>query len=268
MTSQGSSVPPPRSPRAALPVLAAALLALLGLLALLVLPGLPVPLRRPPQAAALAAPAGSADGTATLTVGGSGSVQATPDWARLQLGVRVRAASAQAASQAAGAAMEKVLQALRQAGVDSRQIQTSDYSLAPVYGPEGTAAAPSAYEAVHMLSVGVPADRAGAVLDAAAQAGANQSGGVVFDLRDRSALERQAVQLAIDDARERAQAAAAHAGLRLLGLRSLQVGDAGSPIPFAVRSLPAAEAAVPLQPGQLTVTATVQAVFDAAPAGG
>ncbi|MDI3298807.1 MAG: SIMPL domain-containing protein [Bacillota bacterium] len=257
-----------RRPLAA--ALAAAALALAVLAAIAGLPGLPgvTPHSQPAALAAATGSSAGGAGAATVSASGSGSVQATPDWATLQVGVRTRAASAQAAAEANAGAVQKLIQALRQAGVDAKEIRTSEYSLGPVYGTGGPSPAPSGYEAVHTLSVGVPADRAGAVLDAATQAGANQAGGVVFDVRDRTSLERQATNLAIDDARGRAEAAAQQAGLRLTGIRSLQLASGGVPIPFGVRAVEAASAAVPVpvQPGQLTVTATVDVVFDAVPA--
>lgn len=248
--------------RALLPFLAAVVLLAAGLVAL----GLP-PLRQAaPEAAA--ADVNGAAGSPTLSVSGSGSVRVAPDWARLQVGVRTQAATAQAAAQQNTAAIARVIDALHQAGVPDKEIQTSDYSLGPAFEPGPSSSRPSGYQAIHMLSVGVPADRAGAVLDAATEAGANQVGGVTFDVRDRDSLERQATNQAIDQARQAAEAAAAHAGLRLAGIRSLQVGSSGPvPLAFSMRAPAVKEAAsVPVQPGELTVTATVSVVFDVAPA--
>ena len=123
------------------------------------------------------APAAAGEPGDGITVQGSGTVTSVPDRAQLSFGVESQAATARAALAANGAEMRKVIAALKDAG--ATDVQTQSVSLYPRYaqdGPEqgkvqGYVAQNSVTAVIRDLA------RAGAVIDAAVAAGANQVSG-------------------------------------------------------------------------------------------
>jgi uncharacterized protein YggE len=107
-------------------------------------------------------------------------------------------------------------------------------------------------------------NRAGQVLSAATTAGANQMYGIRFELDDPKPLLADARQKAVADARARAEKLAQLAGVKLgpaVSITELEGGSGGGPVPmFAMR----AEAAAPVERGELTVNSSVQIVYELA----
>jgi uncharacterized protein len=101
------------------------------------------------------------------------------------------------------------------------------------------------------------------VLDAGISAGANLANGLSFGFKDASGLRRQALDQAARTARADADALAAALGVRISGVRLAEEQGGNTPGPLArVATAPAANGDVPVQPGQLTVTASVRVVYD------
>src|SRR6266545_5743405 len=108
----------------------------------------------------------------TLSVVGTGSVTATPDTATLSAGVTTQGASASEAMAANASAMAKVIDALKRAGVASKDLQTQFVSVDPRYDDSGSAIA--GYSASNSVSAVVrQLSQVGDVIDAAVRAGAN-----------------------------------------------------------------------------------------------
>lgn len=109
---------------------------------------------------------------------------------------------------------------------------------------------------------------AGRVVDAAIEAGATNINGVTFGLADMSAASNEAMQRAVADATQRAQALARDAGLHVVGIASMVVGANYSPFPvarLAVMAAPAPEPPTTFDSGNATVNVTVTMVFLAKP---
>jgi uncharacterized protein YggE len=141
--------------------------------------------------------------TASLTVTGTATVEAAPDLATLSLGVTTTGATAAAAMAANSDALAAVIARLKSAGVEGRDIQTSNLALNPnwVSNSSGTASEIQGYVATNMLTVRIRAlDQTGAVLDAAISDGANSLNGLSFGLQDPRPVEDQARKLAVTDA--------------------------------------------------------------------
>jgi uncharacterized protein len=205
-------------------------------------------------------PAPSAAG---LTVVGTGTVQGPPDIAYVSAGVQSRGATAREAQDANTAAMGQVLARIKALGIAEQDIRTSGVNLQPVYDRQPSQL--SGYMASNQVTVTVrDVKRAGEVLDQAISSGANQSAGVRFGIQDEAPLRRQALDQAVKSARSTADAMAAAAGLRVTGIISMTDEGGGAPQPYE-RAVPMAAAAspadVPLQPGQLAVSARVRIVY-------
>jgi uncharacterized protein YggE len=93
--------------------------------------------------------------------------------------------------------------------------------------------------------------------DAAVQAGATSSEGIRFDLKDRAAVEREAIRLAVADARGRADAAASGAGRAIDRIVRIEEGERSSPMPRPNMAFARLEAVTVVEPGLIDVRASV-----------
>ncbi|HLG51643.1 MAG TPA: SIMPL domain-containing protein, partial [Chloroflexota bacterium] len=195
-----------------------------------------------------------------ITVTGQGRIQARPDQATIETGVQTQATTAREAQAANNRAMQAVISAIKAAGIPDRDIQTSGLSLSPIIGENQTV---QGYRAVNNVTVRIEnIDQTGAVLDAAIQAGANMAGSVRFGFKDETSLRNQALAAAAADARSKAAALASALGLQISGIESVVEGTVSIPIPLAApRAVASASEAVPVEPGEQTITAQVTVVF-------
>jgi uncharacterized protein YggE len=106
-------------------------------------------------------------------------------------------------------------------------------------------------------------EKIGDVISAASGAGANEISGPSFTLSDDSDVRNDAIELAIADARKRAEVMAKAAGKTLGEIVSVsEAGVSVPPVYYDMGTRAAAEAAVPIEPGQLDVTTSVTVVFE------
>ncbi len=217
----------------------------------------------------LAATASAAEPQRQITVTGLGEVSVPPDMAVVSIGVGEDAADARAALDAMNAAAAAIIARIREAGVDGADLQTGSLMLHPIYAassrPEDSRTA--GFRAETALTVRVrDLSRLGAILDATVGDGANQISGLRFDILDRDAALSEARRAAVDDARAKAALLAEAAGVGLGPLVSLTEGGAsGGPVPMDMM-FEARAASVPVEAGEITVSATVTMVYGIAPA--
>lgn len=193
----------------------------------------------------------------SVTVTGVGSVEAVPNEAQMSFGVETRRPTAQAAVAANGDAMRKVINALRQAG--AREIATQWVSVYPYTRAEdGTV---EGYSASNSVSAVGDVNDAASLIDAAAEAGANQVSGPGLSSSNADALYRQALTDAVDDARARAQVLAKAAGRSLGPITTIVEGGGATPLPYAERATLDQAASMPVVPGQQETIANVSVTF-------
>lgn len=201
----------------------------------------------------------------TLTMTGTGSAKAVPDMADISAGVGSEAPTAAAALAANTQAMTRILAALERQGVARRNIQTSNFSVSPVYANRVSNEAQrlTGYRVSNQLHVVLnDVAKAGTVLDALVTAGANQMNGLSFTFKDPAPLQAKARAEAVADAQLRARQYAAAAGLTLGPIQSLTEGGAETPRPmFRVMAM-APAAPVPVEAGEESVSATVTIVWE------
>ena len=197
----------------------------------------------------------------TITVSGTGSVSAVPTQAGFDFGVSTRAKTAQQALADDSAQMRKLIAALEAAGVPASSLQTSSVSLEPVTSGDDSAIV--GYSASNTVSATVAQlSKAGAIVDAAVAAGANQVDGPNLTVADQKAQYDEALKAAVADARAKAQVLAAAGGLQVGSVASVEENTGSAPVPFAQSA--ADSAGTPIQAGTQQVTASVTVVFDAA----
>jgi uncharacterized protein YggE len=190
-----------------------------------------------------------------VTVAGNGSVTSVPTTAVISLGVDTHAATARGALAANAEQMSQVIDAVKAAG--GRQVGTQSVSLSQVIGPNGE---PTGFAASNVVSATVDVDRAGAVIDAAVGAGANQVSGPSMSVADAGKLYRQALKAAVADARLSAETIAAAAGRSLGTVTSVVEGGSPSPVPMLQKAV-ASDAGTPIEAGTQQTTASVTVTF-------
>ncbi len=206
----------------------------------------------------------------TITVVGAGTVKIKPDIAQANIGVEVIRPTVKAASSGAKESMEAVLEALKQQGVDEKDIQTSGFSVwtERPYGPEGPSGDEVLYHVSNQVAVTIrDLETVGAVLDAAIEAGANNIYGVTFSLDDPSQVESEARKKAVADAQAKAQELATLNDVEIGDVVSVSevIGGGGGYYAGGIR-----EAAVaaglgggggPIAPGELELTLQLEIVY-------
>ena len=203
---------------------------------------------------------------AGITVVGEGVAKGAPDVTVVRLGVLGSGKTAAAALTESRAATGQVLQRLRQEGVAEGDLQTTWLQVTPIWG-EGRGGPPdpaniTGYHGQTGIELRVAdAQRVEGLLDAAMDAGATSVEELRFGIRDDAALQRQALETAVKDARPKAEAAAKAAGLTLGAVRSVAPAAGVSAFPADGRGGGGAEG---IAPGHLSLTMRAQVTFDVA----
>ncbi len=206
-----------------------------------------------PASASADEPAASTD---SVSVSGTGSVSAVPDRASISAGVETHGATARAALDANSAAMREVIDALRDAG--GKDVTTQTVSLSPKSDDQGR---PGGFVASNVVSAETTLDGAGALIDAAVAAGANTVWGPSLSRSDTERLYRRALELAVADAKAKADVLAAATGRAVGRVVSIVEGGA-TPLPLVDRAAGAAESSVPIVSGPQDTTATVSVTYE------
>jgi len=208
---------------------------------------------------------GAGPAVPAITVTGTAEVAAAPDRALVSLGAVVENKQAQEAQKQIAQIMQRVIKDIKAQGIPEDKIRTVGLSLNPVYshpapktGQEPEAPRIVAYRAANTVRVQVDdLERVGGVIDAGIAAGANQLNSLAFDLRDDLKYRKQALQLAAQEARTKAEAIASALNLQLGEV--LEIREEGAPAHYPVERRMAAPSAAgtPIQPGQVQVNASV-----------
>lgn len=154
--------------------------------------------------------------TDMFTVTGEGKAIVMPDIATVNVGVQANGATVKIVQQDLNQRINQVSDAIKKLAVDAKDIQTTNYSIYPTYDYQESGQRITGYQASTNLTIKVrDIDKANDVIDAATASGANQVGGVTFDVDDKTKAESEARQKAVDEAKKKAQQAAQIAGFRL-----------------------------------------------------
>jgi hypothetical protein len=198
---------------------------------------------------------------AVISVTGEATVSVTPDLAQIDGGVTTEAKTAREASDTNNAAMGKVLLALKGAGIDEKDYQTSRLSLQPQSAPNRNLPGPptiAGYSASNRVTVRLhDVTKPANVIDTMVAAGANDIGGINFTVSNASKLLDDAREQAIGDARRKAEIYAKAAGVTLGAPLSISEGGSPGPMPYRKIATAMSMAAAPVAPGQETLQVTV-----------
>lgn len=195
-------------------------------------------------------------------------VHSAPDVAQIGAGVTTRAPTAQEAVRQNAQAMEQVIAKLRELGIASRDIQTSNFNLNPQYDYDRNGGARTfvGYDVNNQVQVKLrDLERAGEVLDALVSAGANNIYGPNFMLEADEAAKREARTKAYQSGQAMAQEYARMAGYS--GVRLLEISETfqsyGGPQPAMMRAdVQESGASTKIEPGEVGTGVTVTVKYE------
>jgi hypothetical protein len=207
--------------------------------------------------ALLAAPALAQSVTPAISVTGEATISVPPDQAQLEAGVTADGKTAREASEANNTTMGKVLLALKAAGIDGKDIQTSRLSLQPQSTLNHSTNAIVGYRASNQVTVRLrDVTKAASTIDLLVGAGANDIGGINFMVSQASKLLDDAREQAVADARRKAEIYAKAAGVTLGAPLSIAEGGGSAPV-FRGKMAMAPMAVTPVAQGEETLSVTV-----------
>lgn len=206
----------------------------------------------------------------TLNVNGVGVVYLTPDIAYITIGVNTQRDNASEAVDANKEQTTAVIQAIKDAGVEDKDIRTNNFSIwsNPQYDSSGQLSGVINYSVDNTVNVTVRnIDKLGDLLDAAISAGANSIYSIQFDVEDKTKAQEEARTKAVEDAKAEAAGLAETSGVTLDVIQNISYYESGGAYYYdmgygkgggggAVEA-----AAVPIQPGQLAVTVSVNITY-------
>jgi uncharacterized protein YggE len=197
----------------------------------------------------------------TITVTGNATVDATPDQASFDFGVTTNGTTAAEALNRDSAQARSIIDALKKAGIDSSHIQTTQVSLWPQTSSNGRTI--TGYQASNSVNVTAALGKSGALVDAAVGAGANNVDGPSLDTAQKSALYNKALDSALSDAKQKAQAIASAAGLTLGPALKVHEGGQATPVVYAAADLAGSRAMPPIEAGTQKIQASVTVTYSA-----
>ncbi|MGB8401075.1 SIMPL domain-containing protein [Bradyrhizobium sp.] len=198
-----------------------------------------------------------------ISVTGEATMSAAPDQAQIDGGVTSEAKTAREASEANNAVMGKVLLALKGAGIEEKDLQTSRLSLQPQNAPNHTGPPTIvAYRASNRVMIRLrDVAKVASVIDVLVGAGVNDIGGINFVVSQASKLLDDAREKAIADARRKAEIYAKVAGVTLG--QPLGISEEGSPAPVFRGNMAVGgrAAATPVAQGEETLSVSVNVLW-------
>ncbi|GLS00685.1 SIMPL domain-containing protein [Brevundimonas denitrificans] len=203
-----------------------------------------------------------------LNLSAYGEVKIAPDMATISFGVVTEATTAAEAMSLNAARMNQVMAALRRAGIEARDVQTSGLNLSAQYDyVQNEPPRLRGYQASNQVTVIInDLTKVGTTADAVVAAGVNQINGIGFGLKDPTAAENQARQIAVRNLQAKAALYAQALGVELGGIRSLSEGGGYSPpqpmLQYARAEMAMDAGSTPVAAGQLTVRIDITGVYD------
>lgn len=199
-----------------------------------------------------------------LKVNGEGIVSVAPTSSTITLGVITESNTVSAAQNENNQLTNNVVHSLLGAGVPNENIKTVDFRIDILYDFENSKQTLRGYRVTHILQISdVPIQSTGSIVDMAVQNGANSVTSINFTVSDPQVYYATALENALKDATSKARTIANELGVQLqeIPLHVQELSQQSPPIPFQTAMFAKSETASPIQPGELTITARIEATF-------
>lgn len=201
-----------------------------------------------------------------LAVVGEGKVDVVPDSASVSVGITVNnAKTVEAAQKTIDETNNKIIDAMKNLGIDKKDITTSNYSINPNYSYEGGKNSISGYNGNVNLTIKVKDnDLLSKVIDEATKSGANQVFGTTFTIENPDTYREQARNKAIQNAKDQAEKLAKTLGIRLGKITNIVETSPNYPVPFLKIAADGrgGSASPEIEQGTQTVSSTVTLYFE------
>lgn len=209
-------------------------------------------------------PAAVAADSTLLNISAQAEASRVPDVATLSAGVVTQAADGNTAMRDNAVQMDKVMAAIKAAGIAERDIRTSGINLSPQYRyADNEAPKITGYQASNTVSLKVrDISKLGKVLDSLAAQGANQINGPSFEIDQPEPVYDQARIAALKKAQARAETYAKSLGLHVRRIVSISEGSSGGFRPVPMMSMARAKADTVVAPGESTLSVNLDVVFE------
>ncbi len=207
------------------------------------------------------------NGLPTITVQGEGKVEIAPDEAIITFGVLSEEKSLSKAYQANTEKMNLVIKSVKDMAIEDKDIQTSSYSVTPIYQRDEKGyqlpGNPATFRVSQQLTIKVRnLAKVGDIIDKSIENGSNEFNGIQFTSSKIKEFQKEAKIKAAKDAKEKASLLAENLGVKLGGI--IRVNESFSP-PYLARNVMAfktAEAAPQIEAGSLEITATCDVIYE------
>jgi uncharacterized protein YggE len=200
-----------------------------------------------------------------ITTTGEGTTSAPPDIARLSVGVSALRTRAGDAREAAAASLQRMIDALRAAGITDNDLQTRSMAVTPEFDYDKGRQRPRGVRATNVISVTIrDLDNAGAIIDAALSAAGDDAvlHGIDFAIEHPDAQHDAALRAAVADARRKAETLAAATGVSLgAPLRIAEHVFLHRPTARLAVALEVESGPTPVAPGEVDVNARVEVTW-------
>ncbi len=199
-----------------------------------------------------------------ITVTGIGEIVAQPDYAQIQIEVRTEGNNVSAAQQENAIIMNRVIESLIELNIPREAIKTTVYAVFPNYDFIEGRQVLRGYEVQNAVTVKITGiGQVGTVIDTAIKNGANHISAIQFNIVNANAYYRQALQFAMKDAMAKAKSIAKtmHVTLQALPVEIIEEPNTTAPLPYKSLQLSNQQYVTPIEPGRITVTATVRVKF-------
>lgn len=202
----------------------------------------------------------------TITISGHGKVTAIPDIATIEVGLMTERSDVASAQKENTEKMNRLIKSLKALGVEDKDIQTSYYNIYPQYDWPNGKQVLRGYQVNQGVSIKIRnLDKIGDILAAAGEGGANQVSGLSFNIDEPEKLRQEARIKALENAKEKAEALAEVAGIKLGKIVSFSEYSETPPVPYrAIEGLGmGGEGAMPeIEKGTLDIVVNVTVSYE------
>lgn len=203
-----------------------------------------------------------------LSVSATAKVESIPNMATVTIGVVSEALTAQAVKDQNSKQMNQVISFIKQAGINEKDIKTSQFYISPKYNYSNQQQTVVGYQANQTITVKIKnvdksSQQLEAIVDGAVNNGANQIQGVDFSFENNESLVQNARKQAIEKAKTNAQQIANDAGLKLVRIVNVVTSESDNPRPLFAANMAMAKSSAPqIELGTQEVSVTVTVVFE------
>jgi uncharacterized protein len=203
-----------------------------------------------------------------VSISGHGEVRVVPDLAVVTVGVTTQGQSARDALDGNTKAMKSLLETLKKAGIEDRDMATSNFSVGPRldYGNNnGQPPKVVGYDVNNMVTITVrKIDDLGELLDVAVSTGSNTINGISFSVSKPESFITEARKAAVMNARSKADTYAAAGGFKIGDILSISEGTAYQPpVQYMAKSSRSeASDAVPIAQGEQALSVDVSITYE------